>query len=156
MSTAIGKLCSIWCSIEGKLLNPLAPIADLVARLYLAKVFFLSGYNKIMDWDTTLYLFEEEYRVPLLSPHLAALSGTAGELVLSVMLALGLLTRFSALGLFFLNIVAVVSYYHVLSGLQAAINDHLQWGILLALVMFLPVQKITLDHLVLKRVLGCG
>ena len=60
------------------------PLAALVARAYLAQVFFLSGLTKIRDWDTTLLLFTEEYRVPLLPPDLAAVLGTAGELVLPV------------------------------------------------------------------------
>lgn len=85
------------------------PLAALVARAYLAQVFFLSGLTKIRDWDTTLLLFTEEYRVPLLPPDLAAVLGTAGELVLPVLLLVGLAGRFAALGLSVVNVVAVLS-----------------------------------------------
>ena len=87
----------------------LTPLADLIARLAVAQVFWQSGVNKFQSWDTTLMLFENEYAVPLISPVLAAYLGTAAELTLPVLLALGLGGRFAALGLFLFNIVAVIS-----------------------------------------------
>jgi putative oxidoreductase len=113
----------------------LAPLADLLARLYIARVFLLSGWSKISDWDTTLYLFTDEYSVPLLPPAFAAVLGTGGELLFPVMLVLGCFTRLGALGLFFLNIVAVASYWHVLKDLPVALDDHLVWGLMLGLLM---------------------
>ena len=65
------------------------PAAQLLARLYVAKVFLLSGLTKVRDWDITLALFADEYQVPLLSPTLAAWLGTGAELLLPVLLALG-------------------------------------------------------------------
>lgn len=97
-----------------RLLDYLAPVADLAARLYVGKVFFTSGLTKTGNWDTTLFLFREEYNVPLLPPDLAAVVGTGAELVLPILLVVGLFTRVSALGLFLLNIVAIVSYYATL------------------------------------------
>src|ERR1022692_4801645 len=104
----------------GGWLECLRPIADLIARLYVARVFFLSALSKIQDWETTLYLFREEYHVPLLKPELAAILGTAGELTFSVLLALGIFTPLSAFALFVLNIVAFASYYHALIETPAA------------------------------------
>ena len=129
-------------------LSCLHPLAELVARLYVARVFFLSGLSKIQDWQTTLYLFNEEYRVPLLPPELAAVSGTAGELIFSVLLALGVFTPLSAFALFVLNIVAFASYYHVLIESPAAWHDHLEWGIILALLMTAKPGAISLDRLI--------
>ena len=63
-------------------LDRLQPLAALAARLYVAQVFFLSGLTKLRDWETTLFLFTEEYKVPVLTPPVAAVLGTAGELVL--------------------------------------------------------------------------
>jgi putative oxidoreductase len=60
--------------------------ALLFARLYVAEVFFRSGLTKIKDWDSTLYLFSEEYHVPILPPEVAAYMGTGGELILPVLL----------------------------------------------------------------------
>ena len=74
------------------------PLFALAIRLYVARVFLLSGLTKIQDWNITLALFENEYRVPLLSPAMAATFGTAAELVLPALLAVGLGTRFAALG----------------------------------------------------------
>ena len=91
------------------ILDSLGNVLDLGIRLYLAKVFFLSGLTKIRDWDTTLALFQEEYHVPVVPPELAAFMGTAGELVLPVFLTLGLATRLAAFGLTFT--VAALSFY---------------------------------------------
>ncbi|HET8711922.1 MAG TPA: DoxX family protein [Spongiibacteraceae bacterium] len=123
----------------------LRPLAELIARLYVARVFFLSGLSKIQDWETTLYLFSEEYHVPLLSPKIAAVAGTAGELTFSVLLALGIFTPLSAFALFVLNIVAFVSYYHALIETPAAWHDHLEWGIILALLMTARSGCLSLD-----------
>lgn len=113
----------------------LAPLADLLARLYIARVFLLAGWSKVSDWDTTLYLFADEYRVPLLPTKLAAVLGTGGELLFPVMLVLGCFTRLSALGLFCLNIVALASYWHALKDVPVALADHLVWGLMLGLLM---------------------
>jgi putative oxidoreductase len=146
-----GKMRSAWGGVSEQVLDRLAPLADLVARLYVANIFWSSGWNKITDWDTTLYLFQEEYNVPLLPPELAAWLGTGGELALSVLLVLGLFTRFAASGLFVLNIVAVVSYYDALKDSHVAIHDHIAWGIILSLLMVAQVRQLTMDHLLLRR-----
>ncbi|MGL6040226.1 MAG: DoxX family protein, partial [Deefgea sp.] len=134
--------------ISAKPLNLLAPAADLLLRLYVSKVFFLSGLTKIQDWETTVFLFTEEYRTPFLPPLLAAIGGTAAELILPVLLTLGLLTRFAALGLFAVNIVAVVSYYHVLHEVPAALQDHLEWGLMLLMIASIYCSRIGLDTLI--------
>jgi len=117
-------------------LEALQPAAQLLARFYVAKVFFLSGLTKLRDWDITLALFTDEYHVPLLSPALAAWLGTASELALPVMLVLGLAGRASAIGLFVLNAVAVISLSDI--G-EAALQLHLFWGsLLLGLALWGP------------------
>ncbi|MEZ5502363.1 MAG: DoxX family protein [Halioglobus sp.] len=146
----ISTIRNAWRRIE-QWLDYLAPVVDLAVRLYVAKIFFLSGLNKFQDWETTLYLFQEEYHVPLLSPQVAAALGTAGELGFSVLLALGLLTRFSACGLFVLNIVALVSYYDALQDSPAALQDHLEWGLLLAILLSSKVRALSLDYWVAPR-----
>ncbi|WP_439135003.1 DoxX family protein [Pseudomaricurvus sp.] len=153
MTTLMSKTVKLWAPID-KILTGLIPVADLAARLYIAKVFFMSGWSKISDWETTLWLFEEEYQVPLLSPELAAYAATAGELVLPVLLVFGFLTRFAATGLFILNIVAVISYYAALKGSPAALQDHLQWGIILGLLMTAQVKYFTVDKFVTSKVTG--
>jgi putative oxidoreductase len=151
MKNFIKNIFDAWQSVALGL-DRLLPLVDLAARIYIGKIFFMSGLNKVQDWETTLYLFTSEYNVPLLPPEIAAIVGTAGELVLPVFLVLGLFTRFSALGLFSLNILAVVSYYATLITFPAAIQDHLEWGIILALLMASSVRFLTLDTLLVDRI----
>ncbi|WP_297576384.1 DoxX family protein [uncultured Deefgea sp.] len=136
---------------EAKPLNALAPAADLLLRLYIGKIFFLSGLTKIADWNTTLFLFSDEYHVPLLPPQLAAIAGTASELALPVLLVLGLFTRLSAVGLFALNLLAVASYYHVLKDIPAALQDHLEWGLMIFILAAVPLRRWSLDTFLLRR-----
>lgn len=117
-------------------LEALQPAALLLARLYVAKVFFLSGLTKLRDWEITVALFTDEYHVPLLPPELAAVMGTTGELLLPVLLVLGLGGRFAAAGLFVVNAVAAISLPDI--G-EAALQQHVFWGSLLAgLVLWGP------------------
>lgn len=126
---------SAWGLVE-RVLEALQPLAALLARLYVAQVFFASGLTKLRDWDITLALFMDEYKVPLLPPALAAVMGTTGELALPVLLVLGLGGRFAALGLSVVNLVAVASLTEVA---PAALQQHITWGVLLAaLALFGP------------------
>jgi putative oxidoreductase len=120
-----------------------APALDLGLRLFLANVFFKSGLTKIQTWDSTLYLFREEYTVPLLPPDFAAWLGTGAELALPVLLVFGLFGRFAALGLFILNAVAAFSYHDQLS--EAGLNQHLYWGLLLAVLLLHGLGKWSVD-----------
>jgi putative oxidoreductase len=116
-------------------------------RWYVAWQFLKSGWLKVSNWDSTLYLFQEEYHVPLLSPQMAAVAGTAGELVFPVLLIIGLLTRVAALGLSAVNVLAVISYTHVLfsEGFEAAIGQHYLWGTLLLVVLVFGPGRWSLD-----------
>jgi len=133
-------------------LTPLAHVIDLVIRLYVADAFFKSGLTKLRSWDATLYLFTNEYHVPLLPPGVAALLGTFGELVLPPLLAFGLATRFAALGLTVVNVVAVIAFWHVLSGNEAAFASHVYWGMLLLVTLFHGPGKLSLDHWLWPRI----
>ena len=119
----------------------------LVTRVYVAWQFLKSGWLKVADWETTQFLFEEEYKVPLVSPMLAAVGGTFGELVFPVLLILGLLTRYAAAGLFAVNVVAVVAYAHVLrgEGFEAALGQHYLWGFMLLVVLVFGPGRLALD-----------
>lgn len=127
-TTLLRRLLGWWAQLEAGL-NALQPVASVLARLYVAEVFFSSGLTKLHDWDTTLALFSDEYHVPFLSPNLAAVLGTGGELVLPVLLVLGLGGRFAALGLCVVNVVAVLSLHEIA---PAALQQHITWGVLLA------------------------
>lgn len=141
-------LCALgfWNRFSGAL-DSLRPLAALTARVYLFQVFFLSGLTKIRDWEITLLLFTEEYQVPLLSPQVAAVMGTVGELVLPVLLLLGLAGRFAALGLSVVNLVAVLSLSEIA---PAALQQHITWAVLLAALVVYGVGRWSVDCLWLK------
>ena len=131
-----------------RLPEDLAPVFDLGLRLFLANVFFKSGLTKIKNWDSTLYLFSDVYQVPLLPPELAAWFATSAELGLSALLILGLFGRFAAAGLFILNVVAVISYSELS---EAGLNQHLYWGMLLAVLLILCRGAWSVDFWLEKR-----
>jgi putative oxidoreductase len=136
-----------------ELLDRLQPLFLLAVRWYVSWQFLKSGALKIGSWQTTLGLFETEYHVPLLPPHLAALVGTFGELCFPVLLVLGLGGRIGALGLSAVNAMAVISYAHVLfaDGLEAALAQHVLWGFMLGVLVFFGNGGIGLDRLFGKR-----
>lgn len=123
-------------------------LALLATRLYLFEVFFKSGLTKIKDWDATLFLFSEEYHVPILPPELAAWMGTGGELVFSSLLAMGLLTRPVALGLFAVNLMAAISYPDLA---PAALKDHYLWGVLALGLALFGAGRLSVDGVVWRR-----
>jgi len=130
-----------------RLLDHLRPWLLLGTRLWVSWQFLKSGWLKLTTWDTTLELFRSEYQVPLLSPTLAAVCGTFGELFFPLLLVLGLLTRYGAVGLFAVNAMAVISYWHVLGGegFEAALAQHVLWGYMLAVIAVSGAGALSLD-----------
>ncbi|QUM80808.1 DoxX family protein [Moritella sp. 5] len=129
--------------------SALEPVALLAARFYVGWAFFSSGLTKLNNWDSTLFLFEEEYHVPLLPYELAAYLGTAAEIILPLLLMAGLASRFSALGLFFVNIVAVISLEDIAA---AAYAQHVLWGTLLLQVVIFSGGRFTFDYVVKRKI----
>lgn len=137
----------------GRLLDKLRPLALLAARVYVTDVFWRSGWLKFTSWDSTLDLFRDEYHVPVLPPELAAVVGTFGELFFPALLVLGLFGRLGAFGTFAVNAMAVISYSNVLlaDGFEAALGNHVLWGVLLlGLTVFGP-GKISVDAWLQRR-----
>jgi putative oxidoreductase len=121
--------------------------ALLVLRVWVSWQFLKSGWLKLADWDTTVFLFTEEYHVPWLPPTVAAVVGTFGELVFPAMLVIGAVTRYAALGLSAVNAMAVVAYAHVLyaPGYEGALAQHWLWGLALAVVVVFGPGAWSLD-----------
>ena len=132
-------------------LDSTQPLALLAARLYVAQAFFLSGLTKLRDWETTLALFMDEYKVPVLPPEVAAAAGTAGELLLPVLLAFGLGGRFAAAGLSVVNVVAVISLAEIA---PAALQQHILWGTLLLGILLWGPGRWALDRFVMPLLQG--
>jgi putative oxidoreductase len=129
-------------------LDHLRPLLLLGTRLWVSWQFLNSGWLKLTTWDTTLELFRSEYHVPVLPPTVAAVCGTFGELFFPILLVLGVFTRFGALGLFAVNAMAVISYWHVLGseGYEAALAQHVLWGFMIVVIAVFGGGKIALDE----------
>jgi putative oxidoreductase len=124
------------------LLDKLAPLGNSILRCWVAYAFWVSGLLKLQNWDSTLYLFENEYAVPLLPAEFAAILGTTIELAGPLLLAIGLLGRVPATLLFLFNIVAVISYPDLGA---AGIEQHKEWGIMLLVCVLQGPGKLSLD-----------
>lgn len=117
----------------------------LVARLGIASVFFLSGRTKVEGLLTitpsTYALFADEYRIPLLSPEVAAHVATYSEHLFPVLLTLGLLTRLSALALLGMTFVIEIFVY------PDAWPTHLSWAAILLPLIARGGGTVSLDRI---------
>ncbi len=133
LETPVTKIHSLFSSLQSPVL--------LIFRGWVAYVFFKSGMQKVDTWNDeygVMYLFKEEYNVPLLDPVIAAYLATAGELILPVLIIFGFASRLSAFALSILNIVAVVAYYATLAKV-GQVTPHIFWGaMMLAIIVFGP------------------
>ncbi len=145
--------------ISSKLLRPLIhgfnrcrDLGDLVVRIWIAKVFFMSGLSKLTDWDTTLVLFKYVYATPFMSANFAAYLGTGIELIFPVFLVLGLGGRLFIFAFIIYNIVCVLSFHFLWtpSGVPG-FDDHVLWGLLLMMLMFHGMGRLSLDYLLHKK-----
>ncbi len=105
----------------------------LITRLGVAGVFFMSGRSKVDGvlhiTDGTYNLFREDYKLPLILPEFAAPLATYSEHLFSILLVVGLFTRFSALA--FLGMTTVIEVFVY----PDAWPTHLSWaGLLVYLV----------------------
>jgi len=118
----------------------------LVARFGIAAIFFLSGRPKVTGvlniTDSAYYLFETDYKLPFVPPHVAAHLATYSEHLFPILLVLGLGTRFSALALLGMTTVIEAFVY------PDAWPTHLSWAGLLLPLIALGGGKLSLDHLI--------
>lgn len=138
-----------------RLFKKLIPLIDIGIRLWLFKAFFFSGLLKTKDWHSTVFLFQNEYHVPLIPAEIAALLGTSFELVLPSLLLLGLCSRYSAFLLFLFNISIVCCYPYLWTadGLNG-LYQHVTWGLLIAVVMVYGPSPLSVDFLIKKKYSG--
>jgi|APTNR8051073442_1049403.scaffolds.fasta_scaffold02524_10 putative oxidoreductase len=120
-------------------------LIEVAMRVGVASVFWKSGLTKIASWDLTVQLFADEYRVPLLTPELAAYFGTFNELVASVLVAFGIASRLGAAALLGMTLVIQVFVY------PENWSEHLLWASILAYVLARGPGPISVDHLVARK-----
>ena len=116
----------------------------LIARGATFEVFWRSGSVKLDDWAGTLSLFETEYRVPLVPPHIAAYMAAGLELGGAVLILAGLGTRLVALA--YLGMIAVIQIFVY----PEAWPTHIQWVTLLLLLLARGPGAISLDALICR------
>ena len=145
----IDKLLNPLVTQPARFLNRLQDLFALGMRLFVGWQFFKSGLLKLQSWASTLFLFQYEYRVPLLPPNLAPILGTVGELLFPALLFVGLAGRLSAIGLQAVNIMAVVAYAHVIfaAGFEASVADHYLWGLMLLAITIYGPGRLSLDFM---------
>jgi putative oxidoreductase len=120
----------------------------LVARLSIAGVFWRSGQTKVEGWhitDATLFLFKDEYKLPLIDPTLAAYLATFAEHFFPVLLVIGFATRFAALSLLIMTLVIQIFVY------PEAWPTHGTWAACFLILMAQGPGKLSLDHLIAQR-----
>ncbi len=138
--TAIGWLNAV----------PSSAIA-LIARIGIAGVFWRSGQTKVNEWqvtDSTIYLFEEEYALPLLQPEFAANMAALAEHLFPVLLILGIASRFSAAALLAMTLVIQIFVY------PGSWPDHFTWAAALIFLIARGPGALSLDHLIGRRFLS--
>lgn len=123
------------------------PLLLLAIRLFMADIFFTSGLLKFKnflngDWASTVYLYSDIHPVPGFPPAIAAVAGTAGELILPVLLALGLFGRFGAAGLI---VMTCVIQFLVPASYGFATTENYYWILLLAVPLVFGPGRISVD-----------
>ena len=116
----------------------------LIARGAAFEVFWRSGRVKLDDWAGTLSLFETDYKVPLVPPHIAAYMAAGLELGGAVLILAGLGTRLVALA--YLGMIAVIQIFVY----PEAWPTHIQWVAFLLLLLARGPGAISLDALICR------
>ena len=128
-----------------------------LGRFSIATVFWKSGQTKIegfaldivegtyqFGWprlsDSAVALFKEEYRLPFISPELAALLAAFAEHVFPALLLIGLATRFSAAALLVMMLVIQLFVY------PDAYPTHGTWAAVLLYLMARGGGVLSVDH----------
>jgi putative oxidoreductase len=119
-------------------------VVALAARIFPAVVFWQSARTKVDGLtikDSTYFLFEQVYALPLIPPAIAAQLATVAEHLLPVLLVLGLFARVGALGL--LGMTAVIQIFVF----PEAWVTHGLWATALLVVLAQGPGRVSLDHL---------
>jgi len=137
MRAVIGQINRVFARIPSDLVL-------LALRVFPALVFWQSGRTKVEGFqirDTTWFLFENEFALPLIPPQVAAVLATAAEHLLPVLMILGLMTRLSALGLLTMTAVIQIFVY------PDAWVTHGLWGAGLLAVVAAGPGRFSLDRM---------
>lgn len=158
----ISRLAKLLQNVHGLMCRLPNTLLAFVARFSIAAVFWKSGQTKIEGLaidivsgtftlgvprlsDNAVFLFRDEYKLPLLPPELGATLAALGEHILPILLLLGLATRLSALGLLGMTMVIQLFVY------PDAYATHGTWAAVLLYLMVHGPGKLSLDAWLAKR-----
>lgn len=117
-------------------------VIQLAMRIGVGAVFFRAGLLKYQSFEFAIKLFEDEYKVPLLTPAVAARLAMFNELTWPLFLFLGLATRMATLPL--LGMIAVIQIFVY----PSAWSDHLLWGSILVFLLTRGPGALSVDELI--------
>ena len=117
-------------------------ILQLGMRVGVGMVFFNAGLLKYRSFEFAVKLFEDEYKVPILAPAVAARMAMINELTTSTLLFLGLATRLATLPL--LGMISVIQIFVY----PNAWPDHVLWGSVLLFILTRGPGPFSVDYLI--------
>lgn len=134
----------------------------LLGRFSIAAIFWKSGQTKVQGFaldlvsgefqvgmpqlsNSAVFLFQEEYRLPLIAPEPAAIMAAIAEHVFPALILLGLATRFSALALLLMTLAIQLLVY------PGAYPTHGVWATVLLLLLAKGPGAVALDHWIARR-----
>ena len=120
-------------------------VLALPLRFGVAWIFWNSGQVKLINWQRTIELFTDEYRVPLVPPELAANMALAIEIAGPILLVLGLFTRFAVLAM--LGMTAVIQTFVY----PDAWPTHVQWTAMMLVLLCRGAGVVSVDHFLWQR-----
>lgn len=138
----ITELRTRYLAIRARLERVPFSLIQLAMRISIGFVFFNSGLLKARSFEFAVKLFEDEYRLPLLPPELAARLAMSVEIVVPLFLFVGLATRLATLPL--LGMVAIIE---ILVYPQAWV-EHLLWASVLVVLLTRGPGVFSLDHVI--------
>ncbi len=141
----IAKFTDIYLKLLQILGKFFAPLLMLLLRFWMARIFWYSGLTKISDWQSTIFLFKNEYKVPVIPPELAASLSTMVELSCPILLITGFATRLATLPMLAMTFVIQFTYEYS--------NEHYYWAMLLASILIYGPGPIAVDNLIKKKII---
>src|SRR6202007_601551 len=117
-------------------------LIPVMMRVGVGLGFFKAGLLKYQSFEFAVKLFEDEYKVPVLAPAIAARLAMFNELTTSTLLFLGLATRLVTLPLFGMISVIQVFVY------PTAWPDHVLWGSILLFLLTRGPGSLSVDYLI--------
>lgn len=138
-----------------QLLDFFSPLGMVGLRIWIALIFWNSGLTKIASWDSTLFLFAEEYKThekltlfgwKFLNPEISAYMATAGELFLPILIITGFWARGAAF--FLLCMTAVIEFTY------QSFPEHVIWALVLGAILLQGAGRFSWDYFIRANFFG--